>query len=202
VSSDSVDRDSVNLGGVDRPRLAAAIRELLCAVGEDPDRAGLRTTPARAAASYAELLDGVGADPERNFVSFAEPTASDLVTLVNVGFTSVCEHNLLPFAGQAHLAYLPGPDRLIAGWGELTRLVTGYAHRPQIQERMTSQVADSLQRLLQPAGAMVIVEAQHQCLSLVGERQTDARAVTMAARGCYADDSVARSEVSSLLRSR
>ncbi|MGH3431146.1 MAG: GTP cyclohydrolase I [Mycobacteriales bacterium] len=170
-------------------------------MGEDPYRAGLRAAPSRAAASYAELLDGVGVDPERNFVSFAESTASDLVTLVNIGFTSVCEHNLLPFVGRAHLAYLPGPDRLIAGWGELTRLVTGYAHRPQIQERLTSQIADSLQRLLQPAGVMVIVEAQHQCLSLVGERQSDARVATMAARGCYVDDSVARSEVSNLLRS-
>ncbi|MGH3544934.1 MAG: GTP cyclohydrolase I, partial [Mycobacteriales bacterium] len=163
---------------VDLPRAAAAVRELLIALGEDPDRAGLALTPQRAAQSYAELLDGVGTDPAASLTAFTEPATQGIVALSGIAFGSMCEHKLLPFSGTAHIGYLPGKQRLLAGWGDVVRLVTGYAHRPQLQERLTSQIADALAAALSPEGVVVIVRAQHQCLSLVGERQAGTRALT------------------------
>jgi len=184
---------------VDLPRATRAVRELLTALGEDPDRAELVHTPDRVAASYAELLDGVGTDPAAELTTFTEPAADGVVVLGGIAFGSICEHNLLPFSGTAHVGYLPDEHRRLAGWGGVVRLVTGYAHRPQLQERLTSQVADALMAELRPAGVVVIVRARHQCLSLVGERQSGARIVTSAARGCYAADVAARAEVTNLL---
>ncbi len=184
---------------IDLPRASRAVRELLLALGEDPDRAGLAHTPQRVSESYAELLDGVGTDPAAALTNFGEPIADGIVVLGGITFSSVCQHNLLPFSGTAHVGYLPGEQRRLAGWGDIVRLVNGYAHRPQLQERLTSQIADALMTALQPAGVVVIVQARHQCLSLVGERQSGTRAVTLAARGCYADDATARAEITSLL---
>ncbi len=184
---------------IDLPRAARAVRELLIAMGEDPDRAGLARTPQRVGESYAELRDGGGIDPDAGLTVFTEPTADGVVLLEGIAFGSVCEHNLLPFSGTAHVGYLPGEQRRLAGWGDVVRLVTGYAHRPQLQERLTSQIADALVTALRPAGVVVIVQARHQCLSLVKVRQSGARAVTSASRGRYATDAAARAEITSLL---
>ncbi|MGI8648556.1 MAG: GTP cyclohydrolase I FolE [Acidimicrobiales bacterium] len=196
-----MDISRVAHSSLDLPRAAAAVRELLAALGEDPDRDGLRDTPARAAASYAQLLAGVTVDPKAQLSSFPEPHADSVVVLKDIAFASLCEHSLLPFTGVIGVGYAPGGSRQIASWGGVIRMINGYAHRPQVQERLTSQIADAVIARLDPAGVLVVVSATHQCVSAVGERQANSRAITTAARGCYAEDSGARAGLLSLLRS-
>ena len=171
--------------GVDAARISRAVREILLAVGEDPDREGLARTPSRVARTYAELFDGVGTRPADLLNTFVEPSAGGFVSLRGIEFGSVCEHNLLPFYGAVNIGYLPGPDKRITGWGGMVRMVEAFAHRPQVQERLTENIADAVVSALAPRGVVVAIRAEHLCMSLVGVRQPAVRALTRASRGCF-----------------
>jgi GTP cyclohydrolase IA len=185
---------------VDVARVARGVREILLGLGEDPDREGLRETPARVARAYRELIAGTREDAGEHLarVFDQESKGDDVVVLRGIGFVSVCEHHLLPFTGVAHVAYLPGGGR-VAGLSKLARTVDVYARRLQLQERLTSQVADALIEHLAPRGAAVVVEAEHSCLRLRGARKEDTHMVTTAFRGALADDRTLRGEVLSLM---
>ncbi|WP_130177304.1 GTP cyclohydrolase I [Cryobacterium sp. SO1] len=184
--------------GVDQPRIEAAVAEILAAIGEDPGRPGLATTPHRVAAAYAEFFAGLGQDPLdhlRDTVPVGDRTG-ELVLLRDIEFRSVCEHHLLPFLGTAHLAYLPG-DRIV-GLGKLANVVETLAARPQLQERLTEEIADALETGLAPRGTLVVLDASHGCVTTRGPRQTHSSTVTMASRGDLALP-VARSEIIALI---
>jgi GTP cyclohydrolase I len=188
---------------VDSPRLAAAVREILLAVGEDPDRDGLRETPERVARMYAEIFSGLREDPGEHLSVTFEAEHDEVVLVRDIDLYSVCEHHLVPWFGKAHVAYIPGEDGRVTGLSKLARLVEGYARRPQVQERLTSQVADTLVRVLDPSGVLVVVEAEHLCMSMRGVRKPGAVTVTSAVRGHFLTSAAARAEVLSLIgRSR
>jgi GTP cyclohydrolase I len=189
---------------VDRERVAALVRELLEAIGEDPDRPGLRLTPGRVADAYAEFFSGVGEDaaaPLAHTISVArgpapETTPSGAVMLRDIRFRSVCEHHLLPFRGHAHIAYLPGEQ--VVGLGALPHVVEVLASRPQVQERLGEQIADVIAGSLDTRGVLVVLDAVHECVTMRGAQQSDASTVTIAARGDLADP-VARAELIALI---
>ncbi len=189
---------------VDRDRVAALVRELLDAIGEDPDRPGLRQTPQRVADAYAEFFAGVGVDaaaPLAHTISVSRGPAPDTlpsgaVMLRDIRFRSFCEHHLLPFAGHAHIAYLPGEQ--IVGLGALPRVVEILATRPQVQERLGEQIADTIATALDARGVLVVLDATHECVTMRGGRQPDASTVTIAARGELAEPA-ARAELMLLL---
>lgn len=189
---------------VDRDRIAAAVRELLEAIGEDPDRPGLRQTPERVGDAYAEFFAGVGEDaaaPLARTISVShgpapDTTPSGAVMLRDIRFRSVCEHHLLPFAGRAHVAYLPGEK--VVGLGALPKVVDILAARPQVQERLGEQIADTIADALDARGVLVVLDASHECVTMRGGRQPDATTVTIAARGALADPA-ARTELIALL---
>lgn len=189
---------------VDRDRVADLVRELLVAIGEDPDRAGLRATPTRVADAYAEFFAGVGEDaaaPLGHTISVTRGPAPDTmpsgaVMLRDVRFRSMCEHHLLPFAGRAHLAYLPGEQ--VVGLGALPRVIDVLAARPQVQERLGEQIADTIAGSLDTRGVLVVLDAVHECVTMRGGRQGDTSTVTIAARGELADPA-ARAEIIALL---
>ena len=188
---------------VDSPRLAAAVREILLALGEDPDRDGLRETPERVARMYAEIFSGLREDPGEHLSVTFEAEHDEVVLVRDIDLYSVCEHHLVPWFGKAHVAYIPGEDGRVTGLSKLARLVEGYARRPQVQERLTSQVADTLVRVLDPTGVLVVVEAEHLCMSMRGVRKPGAITVTSAVRGHFLTSAAARAEVLSLIgRSR
>ncbi len=182
----------------DEPRVARAVREILHAIGEDPEREGLQETPERVAGAYAKLFSGLGEDPARHLEVAFDEGARDLVLIRDLPVCSVCEHHLLPFIGKAHVGYVP--EGRIAGFSELARLVEGYARRPQIQERLTAQVADALHDALGAAGSMVVIEATHSCMTMRYAETTGSVAVTSAARGAFEEDAARRAEVLSLIR--
>jgi len=186
--------------GVDRARIEAAVTELIHAIGEDPGREGLATTPARVAEAYAEFFAGVGADPLRHLrETFPLPetdAAPQPVIVTGLAFRSICEHHLLPFTGVAHLAYVPG-ERIV-GLGRLPRVVDDLASRPQMQERLGEQIAEALERGLGARGVAVILDATHGCVTARGTRQAGSTTITIAARGSLAEPS-ARAEVLALL---
>ena len=186
---------------VDQDRIARAVREILLAVGEDPDREGLLETPARVARAYAETLAGLREDAGTHLARTFEheATGDDVVILRNVEFASLCEHHLAPFLGRAHVAYLPAGGR-VTGLSKLARTVDVFARRPQLQERLTSQIADALVQHLQPRGVAVLVEGEHFCMRVRGARKADATMVTTAMRGVYAGDRELRRETLALLR--
>ncbi|MFB8387333.1 GTP cyclohydrolase I [Microbacterium sp. NPDC055910] len=185
---------------VDRERVAGLVRELLEAIGEDPDRAGLRVTPQRVADAYAEFFSGVGQDaaaPLAHTISVARGPAPDTlpsgaVMLRDIRFRSVCEHHLLPFRGRAHIAYLPGEQ--VVGLGALPKVVDILASRPQVQERLGEQIADTISGSLDTRGVLVVLDASHECVTMRGGQQADATTVTIAARGEFAD-AAARTEI-------
>lgn len=191
---------------VDRERVAALVRELLEAIGEDPDRPGLRQTPQRVADAYAEFFSGVGEDasaPLAHTISIAhgpapETLPSGAVMLRDIRFRSVCEHHLLPFAGHAHIAYLPGEQ--VVGLGALPKVVEVLASRPQVQERLGEQIADAIAGSLDTRGVLVVLDASHECVTMRGGRQSDASTVTIAARGELAEPA-ARAELIALIGS-
>ena len=188
---------------MDSLRLAAAVREILLAVGEDPDRDGLRETPERVARMYAEIFSGLREDPGEHLSVTFEAEHDEVVLVRDIDLYSVCEHHLVPWLGKAHVAYIPGEDGRVTGLSKLARLVEGYARRPQVQERLTSQVADTLVRVLDPTGVLVVVEAEHLCMSMRGVRKPGAITVTSAVRGHFLTSAAARAEVLSLIgRSR
>ncbi len=182
------------LEGVDLARAEKAVRELLLALGEDPDRDGLRRTPARVAAMFAEVLDGIHADPCAHLTVTFEADHREMVMVRDIAFASLCEHHMVPFIGRAHVAYIPGHDGRITGLSKLARVVEGYAHRLQVQERLTSQLADSLVDALEPQGVLVVVEAEHLCMSMRGVKKPGATTVTSAVRGLFEHDIAARAE--------
>ncbi|MHB1496583.1 MAG: GTP cyclohydrolase I FolE [Acidimicrobiales bacterium] len=184
---------------VDSPRLAAAVREILLALGEDPDRDGLRETPERVARMYAEIFSGLREDPGEHLSVTFEAEHDEVVLVRDIDLYSVCEHHLVPWFGKAHVAYIPGSDGRVTGLSKLARLVEGYARRPQVQERLTSQVADTLVRVLEPTGVLVVVEAEHLCMSMRGVRKPGAVTVTSAVRGHFLTSAAARAEVLSLI---
>ncbi len=171
------------LQGVDHDRIAAAVREILLAVGEDPDRDGLLDTPARVARSYAEVFGGLHQDPREVLGTTFDVEHDEMVLVTDIAVYSTCEHHLLPFHGMAHVAYIPGRHHRVAGLSKLARLVDVFARRPQVQERLTTQVADALMDHLDPRGVLVVVEAEHLCMSMRGVRKPGARTTTSAVRG-------------------
>ncbi|WP_324669341.1 GTP cyclohydrolase I FolE [Geochorda subterranea] len=182
-------------------RIRRAVREILEAVGEDPDRPGLRETPDRAARMLVEIFAGVHEEPADELTLTYEEGAEDLVVVRDIPLHSMCEHHLLPFMGRVHIAYLPAGGRL-TGLSKLARLVQGYARRPQVQERLTNQIADAVEARLRPRGVAVVIEAEHLCMIMRGARAEGSRAVTMAVRGLYERDPAERTAVLALLGHR
>ena len=189
-------------GRVDEARAAAAVRELLLAVGEDPDRPGLRDTPGRVARAYAEIFGGLGQDPVEILSTTFDENHDELVLVRDIPMYSTCEHHLVPFHGAAHIGYIPGEDGRVTGLSKLARLVEVYARRPQVQERMTRQIADSLYEVLGPRGVIVVIEAEHLCMAMRGVRKPGATTVTSAVRGIFRDNPATRSEAMSLILDR
>ncbi len=182
---------------IDRPRIERAVREILISVGEDPDREEMRETPGRVADAYAYLFAGLREDPARNLeVNFSEDRPG-IVLMRDVPLISACEHHLMPFIGRAHVAYAPAGR--VVGFSELARLVEGYARRPQLQERLTAQIADALHGTLGSRGAFVVVEAEHTCIVVTGAQRPGTVAVTSAARGVFEEDGGLRAEVLAMI---
>jgi GTP cyclohydrolase IA len=190
---------SGNGEGVDRARIEKAVREILEAIGEDPDREGLERTPERVANMYAEIFSGLKDNPDRHLRVTFEAGHDEMVMVKDIPLASVCEHHLIPFIGKAHVAYIPGQDGRITGLSKLARLVDGYSHRPQVQERMTTQIADAVERVLVPRGVLVVVEAEHLCMSMRGVRKPGATTVTSAVRGLFRVNEATRAEAMSFI---
>ena len=186
----------------DAARVEAAVRELLVAVGEDADRDGLRDTPARVARMYAEVFEGLHREPADLHMPLFDEGHDELVIVKDIAVQSFCEHHLLPWAGTAAVGYLPGTSGQITGLSKLARLVDLYAKRPSLQERLTAQVADALVDRLQPRGVIVVVEAEHLCMTMRGVQKPGARTVTSAVRGALKDSAVTRAEAMSLIHGR
>ena len=183
---------------IDQQRIAAAVREILAGLGEDPERDGLRETPARVARMYAEVFQGLEEDAEQPLSTNFDIDHQELVLVRDIRFHSMCEHHLLPFFGVAHVGYIPG-DGTVTGLSKLARLVHVYARRPQVQERITTQIADALMKQLSAAGAIVVIEAEHMCMSMRGVRADGARTVTSAVRGMLRDSATTRAEAMTLI---
>jgi GTP cyclohydrolase I len=186
-------------GNIDLPRIERAVREILTAIGEDPDREGLLRTPNRVARAYAELMAGLNEDPRVHLRTVFNERYDEVVLLRDITFHSLCEHHLLPFVGKAHVAYLP--DGKVVGLSKLARLVEGYARRPQVQERLTTQIADALMEELNPAGAACVIEATHTCMTIRGVKKPGSIMVTSALRGIFKDNPPSRHEILSLIYS-
>lgn len=195
---DDTDESAVVVpAGVDIPRIEKAIRELLLAVGEDPDREGLVKTPNRVARAYSELTSGLREDPKLHLKTVFTESYDEVVLLRDIPFHSMCEHHLLPFTGRAHVAYLP--DGKVVGLSKLARLVDGFARRPQVQERLTTQIADALMEVLAPMGAACVIEAVHTCMTIRGAKKTGSVMVTSALRGMFKENPSSRHEILSLM---
>lgn len=184
---------------VDLGRIEKAVREILIAVGEDPDREGLVLTPSRVARAYAELFAGLRVDPASVITTSFEANHEELVLVRDIDVISLCEHHLLPFHGKAHIGYIPGEHGRITGLSKLARLVEVYARRPQVQERLTSQVADQLVARLAPRGVIAVLECEHMCMAMRGIQKAGARTVTSAVRGVFTTDAKTRSEAMALI---
>jgi GTP cyclohydrolase IA len=185
--------------GVDTARIAAAVREILEAIGEDPDRDGLLKTPERVARMYAEVCGGLHEDPAEHLHVTFEADHDEMVMVRDIPLFSMCEHHLVVFHGKAHVAYIPGQDGRITGLSKLARLVDGFAKRPQVQERLTSQIADALVGALAPRGALVVIEAEHLCMSMRGVRKPGSTTVTSAVRGIFKENPATRAEAMSMI---
>jgi GTP cyclohydrolase I len=186
-------------GEVDLSRIERAVREILLAVGENPDREGLLKTPNRVARAYAELMAGLKVDPREHLKTVFHEQYDEVVLLRNIEFHSLCEHHLLPFTGRAHVAYLP--DGKVVGLSKLARLVEGYARRPQVQERLTTQIADALMEELNPIGAACVIEATHTCMTIRGAKKPGSTMVTSALRGIFKENPSSRNEILTLMYS-
>ena len=183
--------------GVDQARIRRAVREILAAIGEDPDREGLRDTPARVGRMYAELFGGLHEEPREHLRKFFSETCDEVVLVRDISFNSMCEHHLLPFMGTAHVAYLP--NGRVIGLSKLARVVESVARRPQVQERMTEQVADLLEEELRARGVAVVIEAMHTCMTIRGVRKPGSVCVTSAMRGCFRNKASTRAELMTLI---
>ncbi|WP_149956661.1 GTP cyclohydrolase I FolE [Zafaria cholistanensis] len=188
-------------GQVDLPRIERAVREILEAIGEDPDREGLADTPKRVAKAYAEFFSGLHQDPADLLSTTFDIGHDELVLVKDIPFYSTCEHHLVPFHGSAHIGYIPGPSGKVTGLSKLARLVELYARRPQVQERLTTQIVDALVKYLEPRGAIVVIECEHMCMSMRGVRKPGAQTVTSAVRGQLREPAT-RAEAMSLILGR
>jgi GTP cyclohydrolase IA len=185
-------------GRFDHDRVVAAVKEILIGIGEDPDREGLRETPERVARSYAEMFQGLRQEPESVLSTTFDIGHDELVVVKDIEVWSCCEHHLVPFTGVAHIGYIPNTDGRITGLSKLARLVDLYAKRPQVQERLTTQVADALERILEPRGVIVVIECEHLCMTMRGVRKPGSKTVTSAVRG-QLRDAVTRAEAMQLI---
>ncbi len=179
---------------VDLPRLEAAVREILIAIGEDPTRDGLVDTPARVARMYGETCLGLHEDPMRHLKVTFDADHDEMIMVRDIPIFSMCEHHLVPFFGKAHVAYIPNEDGRITGLSKLARLADGFARRPQVQERLTTQIADAMDEVLQPRGVLVVIEAEHLCMAMRGVRTPGSSTVTSAVRGIFRSDPSSRAE--------
>ncbi len=183
----------------DQPRAEAAVRELLYAIGEDPDRHGLQDTPARVARAYREMFAGLYTDPDSVLNTMFDEEHDELVLVKEIPLYSTCEHHLVSFHGVAHVGYIPGTDGRVTGLSKIARLVDLYAKRPQVQERLTSQIADALMKKLNPRGVIVVVEAEHLCMAMRGVRKPGATTTTSAVRGLFKTNAASRAEALDLI---
>ncbi|WP_269937795.1 GTP cyclohydrolase I FolE [Arthrobacter sp. HY1533] len=186
---------------VDLPRIEAAVREILLSIGEDPERSGLLDTPKRVAKAYAEMFSGIHQDPAEILGTTFDIAHQEMVLVKDIPFYSTCEHHLVPFHGSAHVGYIPAADGRVTGLSKLARLVDIYAKRPQVQERLTTQIADALIEHLNPVGAIVVIECEHMCMSMRGVRKPGAKTVTSAVRGSLHEPAT-RAEAMSLILGR
>lgn len=185
---------------IDQARIEKAVREILIAIGEDPERDGLLDTPARVARMYAEICSGLHEDPDDHLTTTFEAHHDEMVMVRDIPLYSVCEHHLAPFIGKAHVAYIPNEDGRVIGLSKFARLVDGYSRRPQVQERLTSQVADALEARLEPKGVMVVIEAEHLCMSMRGVRKAGTTTVTSSVRGLFRTNVATREEAMRFIR--
>jgi len=183
---------------MDKEKIMNAVRDILIAVGENPDREGLRETPRRVANMYEEIFSGLNEDPKKHLKFFDEKSNDEMVIVRDIPFSSMCEHHLLPFVGKAHIAYIPSDNKII-GLSKLARIVDNFAKKPQVQERLTHDIADFLNDNLNPKGVAVIIEAEHMCMSIRGARAAGSKTQTSALRGCMKTDARSRAEVLALL---
>ena len=186
----------------DQQRAEAAVRELLCAIGEDPDRNGLQDTPARVARAYREMFAGLYTDPDSVLNTMFDEDHDEMVIVKEIPLYSTCEHHLVSFHGVAHVGYIPGKDGRVTGLSKIARLVDLYAKRPQVQERLTSQIADALVNKLDPRGVIVVVEAEHLCMAMRGVRKPGAVTTTSAVRGMFKTSPASRAEALDLILRR
>jgi GTP cyclohydrolase I len=184
---------------IDAARIEKAVHEILIAIGEDPDRDGLKATPARVARAYAEQFAGLRQTPEDVLTTVFDADHDEMVLVRDIEVASVCEHHLVPFYGAAHVGYIPNDKGQVTGLSKLARLVDVFARRPQLQERMTSQIADALMRVLEPRGVIVVIEAEHLCMTMRGVRKPGAKTITSAVRGAFRDSDRTRAEAMSLI---
>jgi GTP cyclohydrolase I len=192
-------RDAAPASPIDTERVELAVREILEAIGEDPDRDGLVRTPTRIAHMYEEIFAGLHEDPSHHLTVTFEADHDEMVMVRDIAVTSVCEHHLVPFAGRAHVAYIPGTDGRITGLSKIARLVDGFAKRPQVQERLTTQIADALVDTLDPIGVLVMIEAEHFCMSMRGVKKPGSLTITSAVRGLFKSNAATRAEAMSLI---
>jgi GTP cyclohydrolase I len=202
MADDGTDGSDGLVDGIDRPRIERAVREILIAIGENPDRDGLLDTPSRVARMYGEIFAGLHDDPSSYLKTTFEADHDEMVMVRDIPMYSACEHHLLPWVGKAHVAYIPNDDGRITGLSKLARLVDAFAKRPQVQERLTSQIADELDRSLEPKGVMVVIEAEHLCMTMRGIRKPGATTVTSAVRGLFRRNVATREEAMRFVQTR
>jgi len=191
-----------DLPSVDLPRIEAAVREILAAIGEDPNRDGLLETPARVGRLYEEICSGLREDPSEHLIKTFDVDHDEVIVVRDIPLYSLCEHHLIPFFGRAHVGYIPKKGGRITGLSKLARLVDGYSRRPQVQERLTRQVADAMRDRLDPQGVIVIIEAEHLCMSMRGIRKPGSQTVTSAVHGAFRENAASRAEVMQLIQAR
>jgi GTP cyclohydrolase I len=184
---------------IDLARIEKAVREILIAIGDDPDRDGLQRTPSRVARMYTEVFGGLHEDPCAHLTTTFEADHDEMVMVRDIPFHSICEHHLVPFVGTAHVAYIPNDDGRITGLSKLARVVEGFSKRPQVQERLTTQIADAIEEALQPRGVLVVIEAEHLCMSMRGVRKPGSITVTSAVRGLFRQSEATRAEAMSFI---
>ena len=199
MTRSQIDSVTLTVPKFDHDRAEAAVRELLLAVGEDPDRDGLRDTPGRVARAFEEIFGGLYTDPDSVLDTTFDEGHDELVLVKDIPMYSTCEHHLVPFHGAAHIGYIPGEDGRVTGLSKIARLVDLYAKRPQVQERLTGQIADALMRKLNPQGAIVVIEAEHLCMAMRGVRKPGAVTTTSAVRGQFKTSASSRAEALDLI---
>ena len=181
-------------------KIEKAVKEILSAIGEDVNREGLKETPRRVAEMYAELFEGVNVDPSKELTTFKQAEHEEMVMVKNIPFYSICEHHLIPFLGKAHVVYIPKAGR-VTGLSKLVRVIEGFAKRPQVQERLTAEVADTIMRKINPQGVLVVIEAEHLCMSMRGVKKPGSLTVTSAVRGIFRKNATTRAEALALIKS-